>query len=81
MGIPLEDMEVTLTHKANIPPGDDPLNVDRIRKLRMAKIKREIRFMGLLSEAHREQLMQEAKMCPVSNTLSQSTRIEDVELN
>jgi uncharacterized OsmC-like protein len=47
----------------------------------MAKIKREIRFIGPLSATHREQLMQEAKTCPVSNTLSQSTRIEDVELN
>ncbi len=81
MGIPLEDMEVTLTYKVNVPRGDDPLNVDRIRRVRMAKIKREIRFIGPLSATHREQLMQEAKTCPVSNTLSQSTRIEDVELN
>lgn len=76
--IPLEDVEVTLTSKANLPPGDDPLAIERTRRLRIAKIQREIRLLGPLSEDQREALMKEAACCPVHNTLSQAVRIEDV---
>ncbi|MFQ5916092.1 MAG: OsmC family protein [Nitrospinota bacterium] len=76
--IPLEDIEVTLTFKSNLPPGDDPLAIERTRRLRIAKIRREIRLIGDLTDAERAALMQEAACCPVSNTLAQSVKIEDV---
>ncbi len=78
MKIPLEDVEVTLTFKANLPPGDDPLAIERTRELRIAKIRREIRLTGPLSEEERAALMQEAACCPVSNTLGPGVRIEDI---
>ena len=71
---------MTLTFKANLPPGKDPLAIGRTRKLRIAKIRREIRFIGELTEEERATLMKEAACCPVSNTLGQGIRVDDVEV-
>ena len=80
MEIPLEDVEVTLTFKANLPPGDDPLAIERTRRLRIAKIRREVRLLGPLDDEQRAALMKEAACCPVSNTLAHAIQIEDVAL-
>ncbi len=85
MGIPLENVEVILSYKVNLTNraapsayGNAPLDMDNVRKLRIAKILREVRLFGPLDEEQRAVLMEEAACCPVSNTLSQTTRIEDV---
>jgi uncharacterized OsmC-like protein len=78
LNIPLEDIEVELTFKANLGPGEDPIAIERTRKLRIAKIRREIRLIGNLTAEQRETLMQEAACCPVGNTLSQGVKIEDI---
>lgn len=69
---------MTLSFKSNLPPGKDPLAIERTRRLRIAKIRREIRLVGELSGEQRTALMQEAACCPVSNSLRQSIQIEDV---
>lgn len=71
---------MTLTFKANLPPGKDPLAIDRTRKLRIAKIRREIRLIGNLTEQEKAALMEEAACCPVHNTLRQGIKIEDAEV-
>lgn len=80
LGIPLDDIEVTLTFKVDPGPGDDPIAIERTRKLRIVRISREIRLKGALSEGDRAALMEEAACCPVSNTLQKGVRIEDIDV-
>ncbi|MFQ5914161.1 MAG: OsmC family protein [Nitrospinota bacterium] len=78
--IPLENVEVALNFKINLPPGDDPLALEFTRNVRITKIRRQIRLIGNLTTEQRETLLQEAACCPISNTLSQSVKIEDIPL-
>ena len=78
--IPLEHVEVTLTFKTNVMPKGDPNALDLSRELRIAKIDREIKLIGNLSDEQRQTLMKEAAHCPIHNTLSQSVRIQDAEV-
>lgn len=80
LDMPLDQIEVTLTFKVNLPPGKDPIAIDRTRKLRITKIRREIRLIGDLTEEQRDALMREAACCPVGNTLAPGVEIEDVEV-
>jgi hypothetical protein len=77
---PLDNVEVALKFRINLPPGDDPLALDFTRNVRITTIRREISLIGNLSSEQRDILMQEAACCPISNTFSQSVKIEDLLL-
>ena len=58
---------MNLTFKRNVPPGKP--GIQRTVTVRIAKIRREIRLFGDLTPDQKNQLLEAARKCPVSNTL------------
>lgn len=74
-GIPLEHIEVEVTHKQNriVNGPNDP----RQREMKIVLIRRNIKVKGPITEEQKERLLWGAQHCPLSNTLEGGPRLID----
>jgi uncharacterized OsmC-like protein len=72
--IPVEGLEVAIDGKMAVAAQESMLSWER--RLRIARMTREVRVRGPITEEQRVLLMRGADYCPVDNTLTQSVEIK-----